>query len=335
MFRSFFLNSRWRLWAWPGSLLILLCSWYKVQLNVDFNQWYGEFYNSIQQALTKPGSITFDDLTNHFLNFIKISGIFIVVMILLDFFIRHFVFRWRTATHHYYTENWPLIRHVEGASQRVQEDTMRFANLMERLGVAFLDALLTFIAFQPVLWELSHHVKSVPLLGEVSHSLIYVAVLSAVFGTVLLSVVGKKLPGLEFNNQKTEAALRKELVLGEEDTTRAEPMTISELFSHVRKNYLTMYSHYLYFDFSRQSFLQFSSLLPYIALAPTIITGAITLGILKQIVRAFDKVEGSMHYLVYSWPTIVELISVYKRLKKFEQQIDAAKQDKQETRYAG
>ena len=46
------------------------------------------------------------------------------------------------------------------------------------------------------------------------------------------------------------------------------------------------------------------------ALAPTIVTGAITLGFVQQITRAFGRVEGSLQYLVKSWSTIVELISV-------------------------
>jgi peptide/bleomycin uptake transporter len=62
-------------------------------------------------------------------------------------------------------------------------------------------------------------------------------------------------------------------------------------------------------------------LIPYIALAPTLITGVITLGLMQQIVRAFGRVESSFQYLVNSWTTIVELISVYKRLRAFERQI--------------
>lgn len=50
-------------------------------------------------------------------------------------------------------------------------------------------------------------------------------------------VVGSKLPGLEFNNQKVEAAYRKELVYGEDHADRAQPATLVELFSRVRKNY--------------------------------------------------------------------------------------------------
>ncbi|MGI9465070.1 MAG: SbmA/BacA-like family transporter, partial [Aestuariivirgaceae bacterium] len=62
-------------------------------------------------------------------------------------------------------------------------------------------------------------------------------------------------------------------------------------------------------------------LVPYVALGPTIATGAVTLGIMQQIIRAFGRVESSFQFLVNSWTTIVELISVYKRLKAFEGQI--------------
>ena len=59
-------------------------------------------------------------------------------------------------------------------------------------------------------------------------------------------------------------------------------------------------------------------IVPYCALAPTIVTGAITLGFVQQIIRAFGRVETSLQYLVRSWPIIVELISVWKRLREFE-----------------
>ncbi|HYF07933.1 MAG TPA: SbmA/BacA-like family transporter, partial [Acetobacteraceae bacterium] len=46
-----------------------------------------------------------------------------------------------------------------------------------------------------------------------------------------------------------------------------------------------------------------------------------TLGVMQQIVRALGRVESSFQFLVLSWSTIVELISVYKRLRAFEMQI--------------
>jgi peptide/bleomycin uptake transporter len=156
----------------------------------------------------------------------------------------------------------------------------------------------------------------------VSQSLVYVAILFSIFGTVLMALVGFKLPGLEYHNQRVEAAFRKELVLGEDHADRARPPALSDLFADVRRNYFRLFFHYLYFDVAKWSYLQFSVLVPYLALGPTIVSGALTLGVMQQIIRAFGKVQESFQYLVTSWSTIVELLSVYKRLRMFEAQIE-------------
>jgi len=321
MFRSFFLNRRWMHWSVLGSLLILGATWYQVQLDVQINTWFGEFYDLIQTALAEPGTVALDAYFAKLLEFGTIAAIFISIAVVLRYFIRHYVFRWRTAMNSYYMNHWGSLRHIEGAAQRVQEDTMRFARITEGLGVSFMDAIMTLIAFLPILWTLSMHVTELPWIGPVEHSLVYVAIISAACGTALLALVGIKLPGLEFNNQRVEAAFRKELVFGEEYADRADPPTVKELFSNVRYNYFRLYLHYLYFDVARFSYLQFSIVLPYIMLGPTIVGGGITLGVLQQTIRAFGRVEASFQYLVNSWDTIVELISIYKRLRAFEAQI--------------
>ena len=96
--------------------------------------------------------------------------------------------------------------------------------------------------------------------------------------TLALALVGVKLPGLEFNNQKVEAAYRKELVLGEDDGNCARPPTLKDLFHAVRKNNYRLYWHYMYFDIARWSYLQFAVIMPYIVLAPSLLAGALTLG---------------------------------------------------------
>jgi peptide/bleomycin uptake transporter len=228
------------------------------------------------------------------------------------------VFRWRTAMNDFYVVHWSRLRQIEGASQRVQEDTMRFARLMETLGLGLMDSLLTLLAFLPILWMLSEKVTALPWIGPVQHSLVFVALLFAIFGTVLLAGVGSQLPGLEYANQRVEAAYRKELVIGEDDPLRAAPPTLQDLFAAVRKNHFRMYFHYMYFDAAKWSYLQAGVLVPYIALAPSIVAGAFTLGVMEQIARAFSQVQESFQYLVRSWSSIVELVSVFKRLRAFE-----------------
>lgn len=321
MFRSYFLSREWFGWAWPGMTFIIFGAWYLVQLTADINEWQGEFWDMIQTALGEPGSVTEDEYMALILQFLGIAMKFVVFAVFLSFFTKHWVFRWRHAMNNFYMTHWAALRHVEGASQRVQEDTKRFAQIMESLGSNFVESIMTLIVFLPILWELSKHVTALPWVGEVDHALIYVAILSACSGTVLLALVGIKLPGLEFNNQLVEAAYRKELVYGEDYEDRAAPPTVQDLFGNVRRNYFRLFFHYMYFDVFRISYLQLSVIIPFIALMPTVVSATITLGIMNRIVNAFNRVEASFQYLVFSWSTIVELISVYKRLRAFEAEI--------------
>ncbi|MEP0940541.1 MAG: peptide antibiotic transporter SbmA [Rhizobiaceae bacterium] len=314
-------SHRWAKWSVAGSALIVFATWFQVQLDVMINQWFGTFYDTVQKALADPTAVTAEDYYGQLATFLKIAMVFIITAVIVAFFTSHYVFRWRTAMNDYYVSLWPRIKHIEGASQRIQEDTMQFARIMESLGSRFIDAIMTLLAFLPILWGLSAYVKELPVVGEVSQALVFVAIIWSVIGTALLGLAGWRLPGLEFRNQRVEAAFRKELVLGEDDDERARPPTLSELFSNVRKNYFRLYLNYLYFNVVRYSYLQAGVILPYIALGPTIIKAGVTLGVMQQILRAFQRVENSFQFLVMSWTTIVELMSIYKRLAAFERAI--------------
>lgn len=312
----------WWRWSILGSALILFVTYLQVQVSVAVNDWYGPFYDMIQAALAKSRPVTIEEFFGQLLTFAGIAFVAVAIGVLTRFFASHYIFRWRSAMNGYYMSHWGRLRHIEGASQRVQEDTMRFSATVEGLGVNLIDAVMTLVAFLPVLLALSAQVTELPLIGEVPHSLVVVALFWSLFGTGLLALIGIKLPGLEFRNQRVEAAYRKELVYGEDDIARAQPPTVQELFSNVRRNYFTLYFHYMYFNVARILYLQTDNIFPYIILAPTIVAGKITLGAMNQILNAFAQVRSSMQYLVNSWTTIVELLSIYKRLRAFEAAIE-------------
>ena len=314
--------SRWQWWSVIGSAVIFFSTYYSVQVSVAINNWRRPFFDAVQNALSPTGGVSVDQLYDLIAIFAEIAFLAVFIFVMTRFLVSHYIFRWRTAMNDYYTEQWGKVRHIEGASKRVQEDTMRFATIMENLGVALIDALMTLFAFLPVLWSLSQYVKELPLVGEIAYPLFVAALVWSIFGTGLLALVGIKLPGLEFKNQRVEAAYRKELVYGEDDHQRAQPMSLRELFADVRKNYFTLYIHYMYFNVARSMYLQADNIFAYVILVPTIAAGAITFGILQQILTAFSQVSSSFQYLVNSWTTIVELLSVYKRLKSFEASIN-------------
>jgi peptide/bleomycin uptake transporter len=248
----------------------------------------------------------------------------VTVAVLNLFFVSHYVFRWRTAMNNYYMAHWSELRVIEGAAQRVQEDTMRFSTTTEDLGVSLINSVMTLIAFVPVLNRLSAGVTRLPLIGPAPHALVTVAILWSLAGTLFLAAIGVRLPGLQFRNQRVEAAYRKELVYGEDDPARAQPPTLARLFANVRANYFRLYFNYMYFNVGRIIYIQVDSVFPYIVLAPTIVGGLITLGLLNQILNAFDQVRSSLQYLISSWTTIIELLSIRQRLRAFESVIDGA-----------
>ena len=311
----------WANWSILGSALILFTSYFQVQVSVAINSWYGPFYDLLQAALSKSKVVTAGEFYSELSTFAGIALVAVIVGVMTRFFVSHYIFRWRTAMNDFYASHWPRLRTIEGASQRVQEDTMRFATTTEGLGVNLISSVLTLLAFLPVLLRLSSNITELPLIGSISYPLVIAAVVWSVIGTGGLALVGIRLPGIEFHNQRVEAAYRKELVLGEDDSTHADPPTLDALFANIRRNYFRLYLNFLYFNIARIVYLQIDVVFPYILLVPTIVAGKITLGALNQILNAFTQVRQSFQYLINSWSTIVELISIYQRLRGFEAMI--------------
>ena len=311
----------WASWSIFGSAFILFNTYFQVQVSVAINSWFGPFYDLVQAALSKSKTVTLVEFYEELATFAGIALIAVTVSVLTSFFVSHYIFRWRTAMNDYYISNWPRLRTIEGASQRVQEDTMRFATTVEGLGVNLIDAVMTLLAFLPVLARLSSNVTELPLVGSIPYPLVVAAVVWSVLGTGLLALIGIRLPGIEFFNQRVEAAYRKELVLGEDDPARVDPPTAQALFADIRHNYFRLYLNFMYFNVGRYLYLQTDNIFGYILLAPTIVVGKITLGPMNQILRAFNQVRSSFQYLINAWSTIVVLISIYQRLRAFEAKI--------------
>ena len=153
---------------------------------------------------------------------------------------------------------------VEGASQRIQEDAMNFAKIVESLGLQIVRAIMLLIAFLPILWGLSSNVV-IPFFKDISGSLVWVSLVASLGGLIISWIVGIKLPGLEYNNQKVEAAFRKELVYGEDDRKNyAQAPSILQLFTGIKFNYHRLFLHYGYFDLWLIMYNQTMIIVPYL-----------------------------------------------------------------------
>ena len=318
---KFFTIKKWFFWSWLGTAAILSSLWVQVKIDVAINEWFGQFYDMIQKALATPNAVTLNEYWDSLLSFLTLAGVYVTVAVLVSYFTSHFLFRWRTAMVEWYHSVYDQARQIEGAAQRVQEDTIKFTKIMESLGTSLIEAIMVLIQFVPILLGLS---AGIPIFffGEWEYGLVTGALLWTLGGTVFLIGLGwvLRLVGVEYDLQKKEAAYRKILVIAEDDIN-VRPKTIEELFNDVRGIHFLSYLRYLYFNIGRVAYLQANVLSAYVFLGPAIVAGVVTLGVMQQIIRAFGRVEGSMQYLLKAWPTIIELASVYKRLKEFENQI--------------
>tara|TARA_B100000575_G_scaffold180542_1_gene144935 strand:+ start:86 stop:1057 length:972 start_codon:yes stop_codon:yes gene_type:complete len=320
MFR-FFTLKKWFLWSWLGSFVILTSLWVQVKIDVKINEWFGKFYDMIQKALSKPNSITMQEYWDSLFSFISLAGLYVSVYVVMIFFTAHYLFRWRTAMVEWYHSVYNKASKIEGAAQRVQEDTIKFSRIMESLGTSLIESIMVLIQFIPILLGLSVGIP-IYFFGDWQYGLITGALLWTVGGTIFLIALGwvLRLVGVEYDLQKKEAAYRKLLVIAEDDNS-VRPKNIEELFNDVRSIHFFSFIRYLYFNIGRMAYMQANVLSAYVFLAPAIVAGVVTLGVMQQIIRAFGRVEGSMQYLLRAWPTIIELASVYRRLREFEKRI--------------
>ncbi|MDC0181588.1 MAG: putative transporter [Candidatus Pseudothioglobus sp.] len=320
---KFFTQRKWFLWAYLGSAVILTSLWLSVQIDVQINEWFGGFYDMIQKALATPNAVTIEEYFGGLYSFAKLAALWIILGLATSFLTSHFLFRWRTSMVEFYHSVYDKARTIEGASQRVQEDTIRFSRIMEGLGTSLIESIMVLVEYFPLLMGLA---VGIPIMwfGEWEFGLVVSALIWAVGGTLLMIGLAwlLRLVGIEYDLQKREAAYRKVLVIAEDDGT-IRPKSLDELFEGVRIIHFKSYLNYLYFNIGRLAYLQVNVLVAYIVLAPAIVAGVMTLGVMQQIIRAFGRVEGSLQYLFNSWPTIIELASVYKRLREFENQIES------------
>lgn len=322
---KFFTDKKWRLWSWGVTLVILGSIFSSVYLDLLINRWFGKFYDSIMMFMnygnvhSEGGMLVYFTMIG---NFFMLAMGSVMLYVVFTFVTQHWLFRWRTSMVDWYHEVFSKVRHLEGASQRVQEDTIKFTRIVESLGSKIVESAITLVLFFSELLALSWFIP-VLFFGDWDYGLVTGAIIWTIGGMGLMALMSwvLRLVGVEYDIQVKEASYRKVLVHAEDDPT-VEPKTLGDMFQGVREIHYKNYFRYLWFNIGRMTYYQANVLTAYIFLAPAIVGGFITLGLMQQIVRAFGKVESSMQYFIHVWPTIIEGASVYKRLREYEAQIN-------------
>jgi len=213
--------------AWSGLLLVVghaaVHGWIKYAVNA----WYRDFYDLLEVAgaLAANSSATEADWTQRqtqvgsgLWEFGRIALVAVIVMPIAKFVRSAWALRWRLALMRAYVLAWDANRApIEGASQRVHEDSYRFSKGVELCLTTVLDSVVTLVVFIPILVELGTETPCPQSLTAFEFMgtgwLVGLAVSSAVLGLAVTMALGQKLVRLEVENQVVEAKLRRDLVI--------------------------------------------------------------------------------------------------------------------------
>ena len=349
MLREFF----WSTWsttaiAWGGLVVVVGYAFFLAMVKAQLNEFYSSFYDLLQKGGdVDPPSGEYEDqyaeyrkeVTSQLLSFALIVTPLVSATPAAKWARSAWAFLWRAALMRSYLEAWDTQREpIEGASQRLHEDTQRFAEGIQGCLITLLDAVFTLCVFTPILLKLSAEIVPPVALGALSDVWLWAfAFFASIVGLAGAAVLGQKLVGLEVANQKVEALLRKDLVLLEttpavivgtrpssEDRHSAFlPQTyFRNTLESLQKNYFALFKHFGILNFWLSLFDQAMVIAPYAIAAPLVFAAnpsrRITLGTLIKMSNSFEKVFASLSVIAENWGAINDFRSTYRRLREFE-----------------
>jgi putative ATP-binding cassette transporter len=342
-----FLREAWDL-AWPywkseekwsaiGLLVaIVALNLITVWLNVRFNYWYNDFYNTLQQY-------DWSEFWRQFAIFGLLALAFIVVGV-YSYYLRGILhIRWRRWLTERFLRNWLEDQSyyrmqldqgtTDNPDQRISEDLDRFATSSLALSLGILSAIVTLVSFLSILWTLSGAL-TIPLGGgasiDIPGYMVFAALIYAVAGTMLTRWIGHPLIRLNFDQQRYEADFRFSLVRLRENAENVafyggearELDTFHTRFARVVANWWGIIKRRKKLTWFTYGYEQLAIVFPFLVAAPRYFDKVIQLGGLMQISSAFRQVQESLSFIISSYTEIAEYQAVVQRLSGFREKMN-------------
>ena len=325
-------------WRARGLLAFVIgLNFASVYLLVRINSWYNEFYNALQQYAQE----SFWPLVGEFT---ALAFLYIIIAVYAIYLRQMLQIRWRTWMTDRYLAGWMqhqvyyrlqvLGSDTDNPDQRISEDINQFVALTLQLLLGFLKQLTTLGAFGVVLWNLSG-AFTVPLGSHefvIYGYMFWFSLVYSILGTVGAHLVGRRLIGLNFDQQRYEADFRFNMMRVRENSESvafyrgedAENVGFKERFAHVISNYWQLMRQTKLLNFYVNGYAQLAIIVPLVLAAPRYFGGEMALGGLMQTVSAFGRVQDALSYFVESYDTIAQLAAVIRRLSTFTEHMEQA-----------
>jgi vitamin B12/bleomycin/antimicrobial peptide transport system ATP-binding/permease protein len=328
-------EERWRARILLAAVVILTLA--LVYLSVLYNDWSRDFGEAIQNK-------DFQAFGPLLLRFSVLAALFILGAVFRRYLTLMLQMRWRLWTTRHFLDRWLGDRvyyrleiaeqRADNPDQRIAEDLRLFTFNTLDLALGLLSSAVTLVSFVAILWVISGPLplSAGPLSVVIPGYMVWVAVLYALFGSVLTHLIGRPLIGLNFQQQRVEADLRFGLIRLRENAEgvalyRGESVergAIETRLERIRANWWQLMRYTKNLTFLTTGYDQLAGIFPTLVAAPRYFAGAITLGVLSQIGNAFGQVQGSLSWFVESYASLANWKATADRLLTFQDAMERA-----------
>ena len=328
---------------------ILLFTSGTIFLAKQFNDWYKEFWDNVQ-------NYNMDGFYGGLYLFLFLATLHVCNEVYKSYVISALSIRWRRWLTTHYTERYLnestyyrlqlTDQKTDNPDQRIAEDLSSFVTLTIGIVVRMITSTAMLVTFSIILWGLSSRVENVTV-GDFTFSLpdgylFYLALIYAVCGTVITFIIGKPLALLHFRQQRFEADYRYSLIRLRENAEAValykgeneESTRLNSYFGDVVKNYIYLINRTKSLEFFTFGCDQLAVIFPILVASPLYFAKIITIGSLMQINSAFSRVYSSLSVIMSLFPELATWKAVIDRLALFEKSMKKSLQlSKPDVRY--
>ena len=305
-----------------------------VWLEVQFNTWNREFYNTFE---SKDQAEFFRQLGT----FTLLAVVYIVNAVYRQYFQQMLMIEWRTWMTERYLADWLrdrayyrlqlLDRGTDNPDQRIADDLNIFVDLTLSLALGLLSAVVTLVSFVGILWSISGAASFFGI--EIPGYMVWVALFYAIAGTWITHWIGRPLIGIGFEQQRFEANFRFALVRLRENAEgvalyRGEPGELANFrgrFADVISIWWTKMLKQKQLGWFQSFYGQVAIIFPFVVASPRFFSGAMPLGGIFQIASAFGQVQGALSWFINAYGSFANWKATVDRLTGFAEALEHAR----------
>ncbi len=327
-----------RVAAWGLLAVIVGLNLGEVYLSVLFNDWYNQFYDTLQH---KDQAEFFHQM----FRFAWIAALFIIVGVYQLYLNMMLQIRWRRWLTHHYLDDWLADQayyrlqltagSTDNPDQRIADDLQSFVDSTLLLCLGLLSAVVTLVSFLGILWSLSGSL-TVPVAGVdvvIPGYMVWVALVYALLGSGLTQVIGRPLARLNFQQQRFEADFRFSLIRLRENAEGValyhgevpESQAFRDRFGNIVANWVRIMLCRKRLTWFTAGYSQVAVIFPYLVAAPRYFSGAIELGGLMATGNAFGEVQRALSWFVDAYVHLASWRATVDRLTTFRAAIAAVR----------